>query len=139
MIDIWSLGVLLYEMCKLEYPFQGKSISELTTAIIQSKQKDIPDIYSKDIKDIVKGMLRKEPHKRPNIKQVLRHPKIEGTLSKIGQPSNNALLNQNDDTAADEERDDDDSVMEGESSTGPTRNLEFDIDPLQKLTMDEFI
>ena len=59
--DVWSLGILLYEMCQLEYPFQGKSISELTSAIISKKYKPIPDIYSKDLKDIIHGMLKKEP------------------------------------------------------------------------------
>ena len=43
-------------------------------------------------------------------------------------------------TTADEDRDDDDTNVEGEVSTGgPTRNLEFDIDPLQKLSMEEFV
>ena len=66
--DVWSLGVLLYEMCQLEYPFSGKSIAELTTQITHSRYKPIPDIYSKDVKDIIHGMLKKEPHKRPSIK-----------------------------------------------------------------------
>ena len=35
--DIWSLGVLLFEMCMLEYPFQGKSLSDLSAAIIGHK------------------------------------------------------------------------------------------------------
>ena len=84
-------------------------------------------------------MLKKEPNRRPNIKQVLKHPRIEATIAKLGQSIENTSVDPTEDTAADEDRDDDDSVVEGEASTGPTRNLEFDIDPLQKLTMEEFI
>ena len=78
--DIWSLGVLLYEMAQLEYPFGGKSIAELTTQITHSKYKQIPDIYSKDVKDIIHAMLKKEPHKRPSIKQILKHPAVDKAL-----------------------------------------------------------
>ena len=43
--DIWSLGVLFFYMCKLDYPFWGKTTVELTNAIINEKYKEFPDHY----------------------------------------------------------------------------------------------
>ena len=72
--DLWSLGVLLYEMCALKYPFIGKSVEELSKAIIEQRPKSIPEHYSQDLKDIVHGLLKKNPGKRADARQVLKHP-----------------------------------------------------------------
>lgn len=45
--DIWSLGVLLFEMCALEYPFRGKNYSKLIEQITSSQYNEIPALYSK--------------------------------------------------------------------------------------------
>ena len=40
--DVWSLGVVAYQMCTLRYPFNGKSWEELKEAILKSEPAGIP-------------------------------------------------------------------------------------------------
>lgn len=76
--DIWSLGVVLYELCALRLPFEGGNISEIVKAVVvQEGYKEIPSDYSDDIKKLIKKMLSKEPSKRPNINSIVRYPLIE--------------------------------------------------------------
>lgn len=65
--DIWSLGVLLYEMCALHPPFNAQSLHQLARKIIVGKYADIPPHFSQGVKSILEAMLNVEPEKRPNI------------------------------------------------------------------------
>jgi NIMA (never in mitosis gene a)-related kinase len=82
-VDVWATGVLLYEMCNLDYPFGGKNLHQLTNNIINQKYKPIPEQYSKDINNIIYGMLKKDPNQRPSINQVLKHPKVSAALKEV--------------------------------------------------------
>ena len=44
--DIWSFGCIVYEMCALHPPFEGKNIEVLYKKIKKGKYDKIPDSYS---------------------------------------------------------------------------------------------
>ena len=55
--DIWSLGIILYEMCAFQHPFHADSTPELMLKIINGKYKRIPMIYSKELSTTIKRCL----------------------------------------------------------------------------------
>lgn len=69
--DIWSLGVILYEMCALKPPFNAGSLAGLGMKIISDPVPPIPSQYSPELGKLLSHLLEKSPAKRPNIKEVL--------------------------------------------------------------------
>ena len=70
--DIWSLGVLLYQMLMLKMPFDANSLPMLSLKIMKGNFAPITNkCYSADIKSLVKSMLNVDPDKRPSAKDIL--------------------------------------------------------------------
>ena len=69
--DIWSLGVILYEMCCLKLPFKAQNQFILQKKIQECKYNPIPDRYSQDLKLLVERLLVVDPSNRPSITQIL--------------------------------------------------------------------
>ena len=81
--DIWSLGVLLYEMCALKMPFDASNLPQLYIKIINCNYQPLSNNYSDELKKLVKAMLNETSLKRPNIEQVLNYSIIKSRIRKF--------------------------------------------------------
>ena len=65
--DIWSLGVLFYEMAALDYPFMADSLLALALVVADKEQKPLSSGYSTLLRYLVENMLQKNPADRPTM------------------------------------------------------------------------
>lgn len=85
-VDIWSVGVLLHILLCGYPPFDGETPSEIFEAVKRGRldlRKDPWPAISGEAKELIKGMLQKNPYRRMKLKDLLSHPWVQGT----GKPS----------------------------------------------------
>jgi len=83
-VDVWSLGVTLIEFAQMEPPFHEMTPMRVLLKIQKSDppRLDHPNRWSKEFNDFLKQCLVKDPHKRPNVEDLLKHPFIREAIDK---------------------------------------------------------
>jgi len=100
-LDVWGLGVLLFEMIIGKPPFQSTNHAQLILKILNidikkvlsDRNLEFPDLFSVPVQDLIFKLLQRSPQKRISIDEALKHEwvKMEGKIKrspKTGQLSN---------------------------------------------------
>eukprot|EP00929_Paragymnodinium_shiwhaense_P099627 TRINITY_DN6137_c0_g2_i2.p1 TRINITY_DN6137_c0_g2~~TRINITY_DN6137_c0_g2_i2.p1 ORF type:complete len:593 (-),score=112.05 TRINITY_DN6137_c0_g2_i2:173-1951(-) len=74
--DIWSLGVVLYELLALEPPFYARNLVQLVLKIIQSEPKALPEQFGEQVRQLILRLLSKDADGRPTCDELLATPYV---------------------------------------------------------------
>ena len=72
-VDIWCIGVLLFELITGNVPFQGNDIETLKSNILHLRIA-WPKEMSQDAKDLISKILKLDPNQRLPLEEMLEHP-----------------------------------------------------------------
>jgi serine/threonine protein kinase len=82
MIDVWSVGVLCYELCTGHAPFESSKSREETYRKILNVDLKFPKALSDDVKDFIKNLLIKKPEDRMSLEEALEHRWIKKYMTR---------------------------------------------------------
>lgn len=71
--DLWSCGVVLFVMLCGYLPFEDQNTNMLYKKILTANYK-LPNFLSHDAADLIRFILNPDPHLRPGIEQLRKHP-----------------------------------------------------------------
>lgn len=72
--DVWSLGMLFYEMSTGRGYFNGKSPIQITKTLRDGPEIDVSNVPDTQLRNLIAKCLQLDPRKRPSILQILLHP-----------------------------------------------------------------
>ena len=93
--DIWSLGVCLYEWMTTKMPFRGKTLNELTVAILYAPMPDMEaqilaahggvNPYQRELVELCRSMLQRDAALRPSAAEMARLPWLDSWKAHVAE------------------------------------------------------
>jgi serine/threonine protein kinase len=76
-VDMWALGIILYELSTKELPFVRDTEKQLLAAITDDQPPELPASVPPVIKTIINSLLDKNPDSRPDATTILNIPEVK--------------------------------------------------------------
>lgn len=89
--DIWSMGIVFYEMLTGRVPFETASIYELIRKVKQERV-EFPNHVSKECQDLIEKMLKVDEAARIDWKEILQHPAVTGKSVEDIKPAKKNMI-----------------------------------------------
>ncbi|CAE8628866.1 unnamed protein product [Polarella glacialis] len=80
-VDIWSIGVVLFELLALSLPFQASNVAALVMKIINTEPPPLPSRFREEVHDVVRRALQKIPNDRASADELLQLPAVSCTIT----------------------------------------------------------
>ncbi|KAG5499420.1 hypothetical protein JKF63_07983 [Porcisia hertigi] len=84
--DVWSLGIVFYEMCTLRRPFEADNLFALIQLILESDIEPFSNGVESSLEGLVRQMLDRDPSRRPTAQELI-DVHLEVPLSHPSHPS----------------------------------------------------
>lgn len=78
--DLWSIGVILYIMLSGKPPFGGRTDKDILAKVAKGEYSLGGEVWKKrsdDAKDLIRGLMCKDPSKRLTAQAALKHKWLE--------------------------------------------------------------
>lgn len=72
-VDVWGIGCMLYTLVVGRPPFDTQAVKSTLTRVVTANY-EIPPHLSEEIKDLIDGLLKKNPRDRIKLEHILLHP-----------------------------------------------------------------
>jgi serine/threonine protein kinase len=69
--DVWAIGVILYEMVCMKYPFEAHEMEVLEQKVRNAKFAQIHHSVNKSFVSIIQKCLAKRPENRPTVEELI--------------------------------------------------------------------
>ena len=79
--DLWSIGIIIYQLYFKEYPYKGDTQVAIYNKIKSLGNKVLKSTNNVNLDDLIKSLLIKEPSKRINYEQYFNHPFFKDKLT----------------------------------------------------------
>jgi [calcium/calmodulin-dependent protein kinase] kinase len=72
--DLWALGITFFYLLTGEYPWKDAKHPLQLKEMVCSQEIDFSAIKNKDARDLISGLLEKDPEKRATLPKLIDHP-----------------------------------------------------------------
>ena len=86
--DLWSIGCVIYELCQLRPPFQGKDLDELYENVCKGKPERIDKSYSDELWKMIMMLLQVDVKKRVDCNMFLNSDLIKKKMQEMKNDPN---------------------------------------------------